>query len=217
NALDKEPVKEGIEMKDYMARLTTDIIGSIAFGIECNCIENPNAEFKSCARILLSAGSNATRILINTFPSLMKFLRVGVLPKEFSNFFMKAIKEIVDYRETNHVKRKGFLDLLLQLKNRGKIVNEMSDEIGGFETTSTTLSFLLYELCCKENIQEKLREEIINILQRHDNKVTYEALAEMKYVDMVLNGKIILLVNKKQSNAFFCRNSKKISTITCTC
>ncbi|GJQ68841.1 Cyp6a9 [Trypoxylus dichotomus] len=206
-AIDKEPVKEGIEMKEYMARLTTDIIGSIAFGIECNCIENPDAEFRSYAKILLAGGSNATRILINTFPNLMKFLGVGVLPKEFSRFFIKAIKEIVDYRETNNIKRKDFLDLLLQLKNRGKIDDETSDEmddknrmtlntllaqsfvfyLGGFETTSTTLSFLLYELCCNEDVQNKLREEVLNVLQRHDNKVTYEALTEMKYMDMVLN------------------------------
>jgi cytochrome P450 family 6 len=41
---------ETIEIKDYLARYTTDVISSCAFGIECNCLKNPEAEFRNWGR-----------------------------------------------------------------------------------------------------------------------------------------------------------------------
>lgn len=38
-----------------------------------------------------------------------------------SKFFLNAIKETMDYREQNNVRRNDFMDLLIQLKNKGKL------------------------------------------------------------------------------------------------
>lgn len=45
---------------------------------------------------------------------------------------------------------------------------------GGFETSSSTMSFGLYELAKNPNIQEKLRQEIRETLKENDGKVTYD-------------------------------------------
>lgn len=59
----------------------------------------------------------------------------------------------------------------------------------GFETSSTTLGYCMLELAQNQQIQNKVREEITTILEKNDGKVTYEALKQMTYTDMVIAGR----------------------------
>lgn len=56
-----------------------------------------------------------------------------------------------------------------------------------FDTISLTSTFLAYELALNIDIQERLRDEIFEILEKYDDEVNHESIAEMKYLDMVLN------------------------------
>ncbi|KAB0790323.1 hypothetical protein PPYR_15336, partial [Photinus pyralis] len=55
----------------------------------------------------------------------------------------------------------------------------------GFETTGTTISFALYELAMNRSVQERLREEIRSLCGGK-NKISYEMISQMGYLDMVL-------------------------------
>nr|AZP56677.1 CYP6K1d [Locusta migratoria migratoria] len=128
---------------------------------------------------------------------------------EVSSFFRKMIADNVEYREKNNVTKRDFIDLLMQLKNKGfvegdKLENEQdvgksyftledlaADSFGffaaGFETSSTTISSSLYELALHEDIQSKLQQEIDDVLNRHGGNITYDAIAEMTYLEKVLS------------------------------
>lgn len=57
----------------------------------------------------------------------------------------------------------------------------------GFETSSTTMTFCLHELSLNQEIQEKARQNVRNVLARHDGKITYESLSEMTYLEQCIN------------------------------
>lgn len=60
--------------------------------------------------------------------------------------------------------------------------------IGGFEGTSSALTFLLFELARHPEIQDKLRDEITTVIESNDGQITYDLLKQMPYLDMVLAG-----------------------------
>lgn len=60
--------------------------------------------------------------------------------------------------------------------------------IGGFETSSITLTFTLFELAQNKEVQIRAQEEIDSVLSKHDGKLTYEILQEMIYLDMIVSG-----------------------------
>ena len=61
--------------------------------------------------------------------------------------------------------------------------------LAGFETSSTTMTFCLYELALNPDIQERVRDEIDTVLERYGGNITYESVFEMEYLDKVVSGK----------------------------
>ena len=60
--------------------------------------------------------------------------------------------------------------------------------VGGFETSATTLQFALYELSKNQDVQDKLRDEIVGKIESNNGEVTYECVQEMGYLDRVVSG-----------------------------
>lgn len=58
--------------------------------------------------------------------------------------------------------------------------------VEGYETSSSVLAFAIYELARNPDIQERLYEEITDILAKYDGEFTFEALQEMEYLDNVI-------------------------------
>jgi len=55
----------------------------------------------------------------------------------------------------------------------------------GFDTSSTLMSYITYELAVNPDIQQKLVQEIDSALEKCNGDITYEALLGIKYLDMV--------------------------------
>jgi len=196
-----------VEMKDILARFTTDVIGNVAFGLDVNSIKNPDSMFRTMGSKVFNTPPLRTLkvIFLTTFREQAQKFGFCVTDKDVSDFFLSSIRDTVEYREKNNIQRNDFLNLLLQIKNTGKIdsgeamgtmtLNELAAQsflffLAGFETSSTTMTFALYELALNLDIQEKLREEIKAVLAKHDGKVTYEAMLEIKYLQMVIDGEL---------------------------
>ena len=59
--------------------------------------------------------------------------------------------------------------------------------LAGFETSSTTATFCLYELAKHKDIQDKLHKEIHAVLEKHGD-LTYNAVNDMTYLHKVISG-----------------------------
>lgn len=57
------------------------------------------------------------------------------------------------------------------------------------------MTFCLYELSLNREIQEKARQNVIQVLARYGGELTYEALSEMNYLEQCINGNFVLLLS----------------------
>ncbi|XP_050498209.1 probable cytochrome P450 6a13 isoform X2 [Diabrotica virgifera virgifera] len=190
--------KQPVNLKDSFACFTTDVIGSIAFGLDCSSMENPDSEFREY-------GDKAFRknlrqrigiILTSVFPFwLLRLTGFKTISKDIDDFFMNLVKDVIEEREKQNMERKDYLQLLIDLNKNGNMKALTLQEIvaqsfvffiAGFETSATTMNFALLELSQNIDIQEELIEEIITVLGKHDNQITYEALKEMVLLDKVV-------------------------------
>nr|XP_022910875.1 cytochrome P450 6a2-like [Onthophagus taurus] len=188
------------DVKEIMACFTTDIIGSCAFGVECNSFQNPDAEFRKNGRKLFTPSviTFFRRLVGQVFPTIKKTLKINTIDPSVRMFFMDAVKNLVNYREQNNVTRNDFMQILLNMKakaqqegSEGFTMEQLTAQsliffIAGFETSSTTMSFCMYELAYNQEVQDRVRAEMNEVLERHDNKISYDAIMEMKYLDQVL-------------------------------
>ncbi|KAG5868514.1 hypothetical protein JTB14_036998 [Gonioctena quinquepunctata] len=208
-------IQDAVDIKDVVSRFTTDIIGSVAFGIDCNSLKNPESEFRIWGKKIFK--SNFVRRIKATITMVIPrniLIKLGFkqTSSEIEEFFMNVVKNTVKYREDNNVFRKDFMHLLLQLKNKGKIsddenmktdnekevagqfltFNEIAAQcfvffLAGFETSATTMTFALLELALNQDIQDKLRQEVKTVLKKYDRQITYDAIMEMNYLDKVVH------------------------------
>lgn len=116
--------------KSLSRRFTTDVVGSTAFGIDINSLASPDNElFIVVQKMMDSFNFNSFQMLFKqTFQDFSRLLRLPSFPKECSEFFMNLIKQTVAERENNGVRRNDFLQLLIQLKDKGFLEGEAGEK-----------------------------------------------------------------------------------------
>nr|XP_023024022.1 probable cytochrome P450 6a23 [Leptinotarsa decemlineata] len=208
-------IQDAVDIKEVCSRYATDAIGSVAFGIDCNSLKNPDSEFRQWGKQMFKGGIKGiikAITLMTLSNSFLNAINFKITSKSTEDFVTNMVRETMEYREKNNVYRKDFMHLLLQLKNRGEVTedasiikegskskgsdtlsfNEIAAEclvffVAGYESSATNMTFTLLELALNQDIQDNLREEINTVLKKHDMQFTYDSIMEMKYLEKVVD------------------------------
>lgn len=205
--LDAAGRSQPVDICNACDRLAIDNVGRAFFGLELNCLKNPDKNFMVIGNFLSKCSFFQFMLysFAGDYPRICKLFGKRFITNETTKFFMEVVKQIFDYRRENQIYRNDFMDLFIEKRGRddgetdgGKedkrfTFKEFAAEclgfyLGGYETSAATISFCLIELCINQDIQKRVREEIVNVLRRHNQELSYDALMEMTYMDKVIKG-----------------------------
>ncbi|KAH8356248.1 hypothetical protein KR200_000354, partial [Drosophila serrata] len=194
-----------LDIGELTARFTVDVIGTCAFGIQCNSLRDEKAEFLYFGKRSLVDKRHGPLLfsLMFSYPKLAKRLGLIRTAPHIQRFYQRIVYETVAQREKENIRRDDFMDLLIDMKNQeetpdenGQVVKGLTMEevlaqsfvffIAGFETSSSTMAFALYELAKNSHIQDKVRAEVEEFLERHNQLLTFESTKDLKYLNMVI-------------------------------
>lgn len=200
------------DMKDLFSKFALDVIATTAFGIGVNSFADGENEFLRNARTMMNGrGWQASlRVLcIQYAPRLARALGLQMMDAGVVRFFERMVLKTMDTRQRERIQRPDVIELLMQCRRKSAIDDSdktLSDTqivaqcfmffAAGFETTSSVLSTLSYELAVNAEVQERLYAECAELrdriaaadeLHNEQQKLTYDALQhQMPYMEQVV-------------------------------
>ncbi|XP_076293516.1 cytochrome P450 9e2-like [Lasioglossum baleicum] len=190
-----------VDLKELFTRYTNDVIATAAFGISVNSLKDRENEF-------YVKGADATKfsgffrllkfLFFRASPQLSKLLGLKFLSRDTGNFFQRVVAETVSARDAQKIVRPDMIHLLMQARDKDKLTTHQLtiDDIvaqafifflAGFDTSSTLMSYIGYELAVNPDVQEKLREEVDSHMAEGNGVISYEELLKMDYMEMVVS------------------------------
>ncbi|NWU99916.1 C340 protein, partial [Upupa epops] len=205
---------EFVTMKDIFGAYSMDVVTSTSFSVNIDSMSNPSDPFvTNIKKFLKFSFLSPVFIFLVLFPFVIPVLEkmnVTLLPSDVMEFFKGVFIKMKKEREQeSSVDRVDFLQLMIDSQHshdssksaETDSYKTLSDEeilaqalifvFAGYETTSSTLSYISYNLATHPDVQQRLQEEIDANLP---NKATptYSAIMQMEYLDMVVSESIRL-------------------------
>ncbi|XP_076416760.1 cytochrome P450 3A18-like isoform X4 [Peromyscus maniculatus bairdii] len=194
---------KNVTMKDFFGAYIMDVITGTLFGVKVDSLNNPQDPFvKNTRKLFIFDYFNPLAFSTALFPFLSRIynkVNICIFPSDATSFFKKFIEKTKkDRLENTQEHRVDFLQLMMDSQNSKDmesykplsdleiLAQSITFILAGYETTSTTLSFITYLLAIYPNVQKKLQHEIDAVLP-NKAPATYEALVKMEYLDMVVN------------------------------
>ena len=53
------------------------------------------------------------------------------------------------------------------------------------------MTYCIHELAQNPDVQEKARQHVLDVLEKHDGKINYESVADMHYLEQCINGSFL--------------------------
>ncbi|KAM8771555.1 cytochrome P450 3A40-like [Acanthopagrus schlegelii] len=197
---------EPLELKEFFGPYSMDIVTSTSFSVDIDSLNNPSDPFVTNIKKMLKFDLfNPLILIISFFPFMapvFEKMEFSFFPKSVTDFFYAALQKIKSNRLTSKQKsRVDFLQLMIDSQNnkdpsgveqdKGLSDHEILSQamiylFAGYETTSSSLCFVAYNLALNPHIMKRLQEEI-DATFPEKAPIEYQALMQMEYLDCVIN------------------------------
>ncbi|KXJ68265.1 hypothetical protein RP20_CCG004662 [Aedes albopictus] len=196
-----EPVaerQEVVDIRDIVSRFVLEIIATVFFGFEANCIEDRDDAFSKVLREAqgerLSAVLRAAAMFV--CPGLLRYTGISSLEPDVIAFVSGIVTKQIEHREKTGITRKDFIQQLINIRREAEQNQEAAMSLeqcaanvflfyaAGSETSTGTIAFAMHELSHHPDVMKKLQTEIDEALVKSFGEITYDTVMQMQYLDL---------------------------------
>nr|XP_034828092.1 cytochrome P450 6B4-like isoform X2 [Maniola hyperantus] len=201
-----------INVRKLLSRYTIECITGCAFGLCADTMKKDvqkNPFITMGDELFDTSDYRALKnICRSMWPGLFYSLGFKLFDDNVDTFFNKLISGVFKNREETKISKNDFVDLILAWKKHNCITGdslsniktgdkktisiEVNEELliaqcvlffaAGFETTSTSTSYLLFELAKNQIAQDRMIEEVDEYFSKHET-IEYECVTTMPYTE----------------------------------
>ncbi|XP_061997034.1 cytochrome P450 704C1-like [Rosa rugosa] len=204
---------QAIEIQDLFMKASLDSIIKILLGIELDSMSGKDEEGNRFSHAFESEQEAALYRLIDVFWKIKRFLNIGKEAelkknlKVVDQFVYKLINSKIETFQNPEVnlllKKRDLVSRRLELKDTDpKYLRDivLCVTVAGQDTTASSLSWFVYMMCKHLHIQEKIAQEVREVINLKDNvsvdelaaSLDQEALNKMQYLHAALSETIRL-------------------------
>ncbi|XP_029376290.1 cytochrome P450 3A30-like [Echeneis naucrates] len=223
---------EAVDVKQFVAPYSLDVITSVSFSVEADAINNPDdplivhlknvLNFRLWLIFLLMLIPYGTR--------LAELLGIDIMPRHSVDYFYNIIKKFKTQHSEEESSHADFLQVMIQNEIPESAVKSEHDQpskgltdheilsqafifiFGGYDTTSASITYILYNLATNSEAMETLQNEIDAKLPR-DAPVEYKDLFDLQYLDQVISESMRLIPTAPRLERM-CKKTVEVKGVT---
>ncbi|KAL0477180.1 cytochrome P450 [Acrasis kona] len=183
-----------VNVPKNLTNMTVDILGTTVLGQDFGAQDSRLNTVTDSYYFMMS---NAFKPLYTVLPFLTKLptkfnKEFNQHLKIFDDFIYSLIRKSHDKYKNGTDKQETLLDMMVktqledsenQLSDRELRDNTVLFFVAGHETTAATLAFQLYRIGLHSEVQQKLYEEILDVVSGDIENLTLDLLQKMEYMD----------------------------------
>ncbi|XP_059331138.1 cholesterol 24-hydroxylase isoform X1 [Ammospiza nelsoni] len=185
--------KTEFSMLSMMSRVTMDVIGKAAFGLELNALSDDQTPLPNAVTKIMEGLNKARDPFIRFMPGKQKMLKET---RESVRLLRRVGKQCIDQRrEAIQNGKEASMDILTQILKGDALEETRDDEnildnfitffVAGHETSANQMTFTVMALGQHPEILERAQAEVDEVLGAKRD-VDYEDLGKLTYLSQVL-------------------------------
>ncbi|XP_048132559.1 cytochrome P450 704C1-like [Rhodamnia argentea] len=193
---------EGFDMQDVLMRCTLDSIFKVGFGVELNCLEGSSKEGRAFMKAFDEANALTYRRYVDPAWKLKRLLKIGSearlrnnikLIDNFVHQLIRTKRNLLPLQREHNDKEDILSRFLLESEKEPENMNDkylrdiiLNFMIAGKDTSAGTLSWFLYMLCKHPLVQQKIVDEITEVIGDQASEANPDCFVE-RITDPVLD------------------------------